>query len=91
MPPRTRLRPPTIPGLVPRSGTYRVATLAEIDANLRGLKTWLIASIDERPASALEHIYRYNADVDALLDARTELMRPEGPCRSVQRGSNEGM
>lgn len=77
MPPRTVLRPPQIPGLVPRSGTYRVSTLAEIDANLAGLQTWLRAMLDRAPEWGMDYIQRYQHDVDALLDARAGLMNPE--------------
>jgi hypothetical protein len=73
MPPGTRVRPASIPGEVLRHG-YEVRTLDDVDRYLVGLKTWLIRSIDERPAGALEHIRRYVTDVDRLLDARGRLM-----------------
>ena len=73
MPPaRTLARPAVIRGQVLRHG-YEVATIADVDFYLRGLKSWLIRSIEERPAETPEHIRRYNIDLDLLLDARNEL------------------
>lgn len=74
MPPRTRLRPPEIPGLVPRSGTYRVTTLAEIDSSLAALRVWLDQALDRVPEFSFDYLRRYHADVDALLDARGRVM-----------------
>lgn len=63
---------PTIRGQVLR--TYRVGTIAEIDAYLRGLARWF----ELQMASSLEfgwsHATRYLADVDTLLDQRLRLM-----------------
>jgi hypothetical protein len=73
MPPaRTLARSPQIRGVVLRA--YEVATIADVDFYLRGLKSWLIRSIEERPAETLEHIRRYNADLDLMLDARLTFM-----------------
>ena len=73
MPPvRTLARSPQIRGVVLRA--YEVATIADVDFYLRGLRRWLSAAIDKAPEFSLDYLDRYAADVDTLLDARIALM-----------------
>lgn len=55
--------------------TYEVRDVADVDWNLRKLKAWLAEAIEQTPTRTLEHIRKYNADVDKLLDARNEMGR----------------
>lgn len=68
--------PPVIRGEVLR--LYQVRTIDDVDYYLRGLKTWLIASIDRSPKHAMDYIERYNVDLDRLLDERLRLMELGG-------------
>ena len=61
-----------IPGCAVR--TYRVATLTDVDRNLRGLSHWLTRNLAKSPESAWDCWAKYRQDMDALLDARLHLM-----------------
>lgn len=61
-----------IPGRAVR--TYRVATLADVDRNLRGLSNWLTRKLATDPESAWDYWSKYRRDMDDLLDARLSLM-----------------
>jgi len=69
---------PRIPEIRGRAHrTYRVRDISEVDANLRGLQTWLAgrmgdARLTSRPALAV--LQRYWHDVDQLLEVRFKLM-----------------
>jgi hypothetical protein len=63
--------------------SYRVATVRDVDRNLRGLSAWLTRNLSRAPEFAWDYYARYLADVDLLLDRRLELMPP----RVVQRTS----
>jgi hypothetical protein len=73
--PSTTLAVPEIRGRALR--TYRVRDIAEVDANLRGLRRWLAGAIARTPSLTRRHIARYLADCDALLDARLKIMQAE--------------
>ena len=52
---------------------YKVRTLAEVDANLRGLSEWLDEHLRKTPEWGAWHLERWRSDTDALLDARSRL------------------
>ncbi len=53
---------------------YQVRTIDDVDYYLRGLRTWLAASIERAPEFGLDYVRRYNLDRDRLLDERCRLM-----------------
>jgi hypothetical protein len=65
-------RVPEIRGRAHR--TYRVRDIAEVDANLRGLRTWLTGRLDGARDSSPVLLQRYWHDVDALLEVRWRYM-----------------
>lgn len=67
--PRVRIR--EIRGRIKR---YRVRDLVEVDGELVGLFDWLNRQITSAPRFGLDHIRRFRADQDLLLDMRLRLM-----------------